>query len=150
MTDFELKKLPLSKDIETKIVLKKLNEAHRALAELKGLVSSIPNESILINTLGLQEAKDSSAIENIITTQDEIYKALISKTKQGAEVKEVIKEVLVEKEVIVEKIITKEIKDQHLIEELEKISNAKVVLVDGEIFSWYGTRLTRFKKYFES
>jgi len=45
------------------------------LAELKGVVSSIPNENILINTLGLQEAKDSSAIENIITTHDDIYKA---------------------------------------------------------------------------
>ena len=71
----ELKKLPLNKDIESRKILKKLTSAHRALAELKGIVSSIPNESILINTLGLQEAKDSSAIENIITTHDDIYKA---------------------------------------------------------------------------
>ncbi len=70
-----LKKLPIEKDIETKKVLKKLSSAHRALAELKGVVSTIPNENILINTLGLQEAKDSSAIENIITTHDDIYKA---------------------------------------------------------------------------
>ncbi len=70
-----LKKLPIEKDVETKKVLKKLSSAHRALAELKGIVSTIPNESILINTLGLQEAKDSSAIENIITTHDDIYKA---------------------------------------------------------------------------
>lgn len=70
-----LKKLPIEKDIETKKVLKKLASAHRALAELKGIVASIPNENILINTLGLQEAKDSSAIENIITTHDDIYKA---------------------------------------------------------------------------
>lgn len=75
MIDFKLEKLPLSKDIETKKVLKKLTSAHRALAELKGVVSSIPNQNILINTLGLQEAKDSSAIENIITTHDDIYKA---------------------------------------------------------------------------
>ncbi|MBU2950677.1 Fic family protein [Tamlana agarivorans] len=75
MNSFKLKKLPLEKDIETKTVLKKLNEAHRALAELKGLISSIPNEHILINTLGLQEAKDSSEIENIITTHDDLYKA---------------------------------------------------------------------------
>ena len=74
MKNIELKKLPLQKDIETKAILKKLASAHRALAELKGFVSSIPNESILINTLGLQEAKDSSAIENIITTHDDIYK----------------------------------------------------------------------------
>ncbi len=70
-----LEKLPVQKDIETKKVLKKLASAHRALAELKGVVSTIPNENILINTLGLQEAKDSSAIENIITTHDDIYKA---------------------------------------------------------------------------
>ncbi|WP_046755326.1 Fic family protein [Kordia jejudonensis] len=75
MINFKLEKLPLSKDVETKKVLKKLTSAHRALAELKGVVSSIPNQNILINTLGLQEAKDSSAIENIITTHDDIYKA---------------------------------------------------------------------------
>ncbi len=71
----KLKKLPIEQDIETKRILKKVASAHRALAELKGVVSSIPNENILINTLGLQEAKDSSAIENIITTHDDIYKA---------------------------------------------------------------------------
>jgi len=70
-----LNKLPLKQDVESKQILKKLASAHRALAELKGVVSSIPNENILINTLGLQEAKDSSAIENIITTHDDIYKA---------------------------------------------------------------------------
>lgn len=75
MNDFKLEELPLKKDIETKKVLKKLSSAHRALAELKGLISSIPNGSILINTLALQEAKDSSEIENIITTHDDLYKA---------------------------------------------------------------------------
>jgi Fic family protein len=68
-------RLPLSKDIESKNVAKKLTEAHRALAELKGILSIIPIEAILINTLGIQEAKDSSAIENIITTHDDLYKA---------------------------------------------------------------------------
>ncbi|RXP48132.1 Fic family protein [Lutibacter sp. HS1-25] len=75
MESEKLKKLPLKQDVETKKVLKKLASAHRALAELKGIVSSIPNSTILINTLGLQEAKDSSAIENIITTHDDIFKA---------------------------------------------------------------------------
>lgn len=75
MNAHKLQKLPLQKDVETKPVLKSLNKAHRALAELKGIVSSIPNENILINTLGLQEAKDSSEIENIITTHDDLYKA---------------------------------------------------------------------------
>ena len=68
-------KLPIKRDVESKIILKKTASAHRALAELKGFVSSIPNENILINTLGLQEAKDSSAIENIITAHDDIFKA---------------------------------------------------------------------------
>ena len=78
MESERLKKLPLKQDIETKKVLKKLASAHRALAELKGIVSSIPNENILINTLGLQEAKDSSAVENIITTHDDIFKAALN------------------------------------------------------------------------
>ena len=51
-----------------------VQSAHAALAELKGIASTIPNQNILINTLGLQEAKDSSAIENIITTHDDLYK----------------------------------------------------------------------------
>ncbi len=67
--------LPPKVDVETKAVLKKCASAHRALAELKGKSATIPNQSILINTLALQEAKDSSAIENIITTHDELYKA---------------------------------------------------------------------------
>jgi Fic family protein len=69
-----LKELPPRQDIETKRVLKQLPVAHAALAELKGIAQSIPNQQILINTLALQEAKDSSAIENIITTHDELYK----------------------------------------------------------------------------
>lgn len=70
-----LPRLPLDIDIETKTVLKSLPSAHASLAELKGIASTIPNQSILINTLGLQEAKDSSAIENIITTHDDLYKS---------------------------------------------------------------------------
>ena len=67
--------LPLDRDVETKRVLKSLPSAHAALAELKGIASAMPNQIILINTLGLQEAKDSSAIENIITTHDDLYKS---------------------------------------------------------------------------
>jgi len=59
--------------IETRQVLRKLTTARAALAELKGMAGTIPNERILIDTLSLQEAKDSSEIENIITTHDEIY-----------------------------------------------------------------------------
>jgi len=75
MIPWKLEKLPLSVDFETKNILKALPTAHFALAELKGIAASIPNQNILINTLGLQEAKDSSAIENIITTHDELYKS---------------------------------------------------------------------------
>ncbi len=60
-------------EIENRKILKKLSQTRAALAELKGVASSIPNEQILIDTLSLQEAKDSSEIENIITTHDEIY-----------------------------------------------------------------------------
>lgn len=52
---------------ETPNILKKLATASRKLAELKGVAASIPNQGILINTLAIQEAKDSSAIENIVT-----------------------------------------------------------------------------------
>ncbi len=64
--------IPLEK-VETRDVLKKLTSARAALAELKGVASTIPNERILIDTLSLQEAKDSSEIENIVTTHDEVY-----------------------------------------------------------------------------
>ncbi len=59
---------------ETVPVFRALVSANRALAELKGLAASIPNQNILINTLTLQEARDSSAIENIVTTQDDLYR----------------------------------------------------------------------------
>ena len=67
--------LPLPFDIETKPILKQLSSSRSALAELKGFARIIPNEAILISTLTLQEAKDSSAIESIVTTHDELYKA---------------------------------------------------------------------------
>lgn len=70
-----LKPLPLGSNIETRRILKALPNAHAALAELKGVATTLPNISILLNTLALQEAKDSSAIENIITTQDDLFKA---------------------------------------------------------------------------
>ncbi len=72
---WKLCNLPLKQDVESKRVLKRLPRAHAALAELKGIASSIPNQSILINTIALQEAKDSSEIENIVTTHDELYKS---------------------------------------------------------------------------
>jgi len=63
----------MKQDLETKPVLKALTKAHRAIAELKGAANSIPNQGILIDTLSMQEAKASSEIENIVTTQDELF-----------------------------------------------------------------------------
>lgn len=85
-----LAKLPLKKDIESKVVLKSLPAAHAALAELKGIAATIPNQNILINTLSLQEAKDSSAVENIITTHDDLYKSELELgLTKSAEAKEI-------------------------------------------------------------
>lgn len=67
--------LPLKKDLETKRVLKQLTLSTAALAELKGTSGTIPNEVILIKTLSLQEAKESSEVENIITTHDELFQS---------------------------------------------------------------------------
>lgn len=66
--------VPASIELETPEVLRQAARAHRHLAELKGAAATIPNETILIDTLALQEAKDSSAIENIITTEDELFR----------------------------------------------------------------------------
>lgn len=74
-TGHNIQMLPLQQEIESRGVLKAAAAAHRRLAELKGVARSIPNETILISTLTLQEAKDSSAIENIITTHDELFRA---------------------------------------------------------------------------
>ena len=76
--NFTLPPLPPPVEIETFAILKQLSQSHRYLAELKGTSKTIPNESILINTLTLQEAKDSSEIENIVTTHDDLYKENIS------------------------------------------------------------------------
>ena len=82
--------LPPDIDVETKAVLKQLARANRALAELKGYAESIPNKHILINAIMINEAKDSSAIENIITTHDELFKAMSSDSVTNPNAKEVI------------------------------------------------------------
>lgn len=70
-----IRPLPPQTEIETVPVLRALVEANKALAELKGRAATIPNQGILIDTLALQEAKASSEIENIVTTQDELFQA---------------------------------------------------------------------------
>lgn len=72
---YAIPQLPPPVDLETVPVLKALAKANRALAELKGRAATIPNQGILIDTLALQEAKASSEIENIVTTQDELLQA---------------------------------------------------------------------------
>jgi Fic family protein len=79
----------LKNDFETASILKALSSAHRYLGELKGLCQSMPNPAILINSLSLQEAQDSSEIENIITTQDEIYKNRLQPNSINVAAKEV-------------------------------------------------------------
>lgn len=77
---------------DTPAILKRLAGASRKLAELKGIASAIPNQAILINALGLQEAKDSSEIENIVTTHDELFKDDVSPdTFTNAAAKEVLR-----------------------------------------------------------
>lgn len=87
-----LEKLPpLREKVETIEILRQTNKATAALAELKGIAKTIPNQSMLVNAIILQEAKDSSEIENIITSQDELYKALtITKSRISQEAKEVV------------------------------------------------------------
>src|SRR5215210_3786944 len=77
---------------ETVAILRKMAAASRKLAELKGVAASIPNQGILINTLGMQEAKDSSAIENIVTTHDELFRDdVFPDQERGGAAKEVLR-----------------------------------------------------------
>lgn len=89
---FKLQKLPPSREkVETVEILRQTAKSTAVLAELKGMAKVIPNQSMLINTIVLQEAKDSSEIENIVTTEDELYKALtLNQSTISAEIKEVV------------------------------------------------------------
>ena len=78
MPTWSINAIPNHATLETRRILKLLPSVHSALAELKGVAASIPSQSILINTLAVQEARDSSAIENIITTQDELFRASLN------------------------------------------------------------------------
>lgn len=89
---YKLAKLPPKREkVETIEILRSANKAALAIAELKGIAQTIPNQKMLINAIVLQEAKDSSEIENIITTTDELYEALSSsKSQTKPEIKEVV------------------------------------------------------------
>lgn len=71
----DIERLPPKEDVETRVILRKTALAHKALAELKGVITSIPNQNILTETLTLREARDSSAVENIISTFAEVYQS---------------------------------------------------------------------------
>jgi Fic family protein len=88
----DLPLLPPGTEVETKAVLRRAMSASRALAELKGSGGLIPDQSILINAIPLQEAKASSEIENIVTTNDALYKAAdIHSTSADPQTKEVLR-----------------------------------------------------------
>jgi Fic family protein len=87
----ELPLLPPKVEIETTVILKKTITASRALSELKGAITNLPNPNLFIDTIQLQEAQASSAIENIITTHDELFKqSITSKKTDSLAVKEVL------------------------------------------------------------
>jgi Fic family protein len=77
----DLPLLPPNAELETKEILTKTIRASRALAQLNGAIRNLPNPSLFLDTLHLQEAKASSEIENIITTNDDLYKALVADMK---------------------------------------------------------------------
>ena len=88
----QLPPLPPEKEIESKSILKKATSSHRYLAELKGIANTIPNQTILINSLILQEARSSSEIENVVTTNDKLFKAFSSSTRSiDSQTKEVLR-----------------------------------------------------------
>lgn len=73
----DLPDLPPAMNLETREILREAIRANKLLGELKGFCQTLPNPSLLLNTIILQESKESSAIENIVTTQDELYKATL-------------------------------------------------------------------------
>ena len=85
-----MNKLPFNINLNTVEILKELNTANHHIGELKGILRIIPNLGIVLSLINLGESKDSSAIENIITTYDEIFKVIVSKTPIGGKPKEVI------------------------------------------------------------
>ncbi|MCR3985882.1 hypothetical protein NUK49_20480 [Aeromonas caviae] len=88
----DLPLLPPIIELETKAVLKQAIAANRVLANLRGLAAKIPNQGLLINSIILQEARLSSEIENIVTTNDELYRAAANRDgKTDPHTKEVLR-----------------------------------------------------------
>jgi len=87
----DLALLPPNSEVETKNVLRKAISSGRALAQLNGTLLNLPNPTLFLDTIYLQEAKASSEVENIITTNDELYKSFVAdKRVENAATKEVL------------------------------------------------------------
>lgn len=82
--------LPFDVNLNTVAVLKQLNRANYEIGVLKGILALLPNPSIILSLITLSESKDSSAIENILTTYDELFKEIVIKNSLGGKPKEVI------------------------------------------------------------
>lgn len=86
----DLPALPPARELETKTVLKRCITARAALAEFKQAAELIPNQAVLINLIPLLEAKDSSEIENIVTTTDKLFQHAHGDGQADAATKEVL------------------------------------------------------------
>ena len=85
-----MNRLPFHVDFNEVDILKEINTANHHIGELKGILKLLPNPKIVLSLVNLCESKDSSAIENIMTTYDEIFKEIVSKKPMGGKPKEVI------------------------------------------------------------
>lgn len=85
----KLKLLPFDIDLNRIDILKQLNEANNSIGELKGVMNLLPNPGVILSLLAIGESRDSSAIENIITTYEDIYREMVTKKNISKEAKEV-------------------------------------------------------------
>jgi Fic family protein len=82
--------LPYAVNLNTVEILKQLSIANNNIGELKGILNLLPNPKLILSLILISESKDSSAIENIITTYDEIFKEIVSKKSSGGKPKEIV------------------------------------------------------------
>lgn len=85
-----MNKLPFDVELNTVEILKQLSQANNAIGELKGVLNLLPNPKLILSLIQISESKDSSAIENIITTYDEIFKELVTKKSSNGNPKEIV------------------------------------------------------------
>jgi Fic family protein len=85
-----MNKLPFNVDLNTIEILKQLSQTNNAIGELKGVLNLLPNPKLILSLIQISESKDSSAIENIITTYDEIFKELATKKSSNGNPKEIV------------------------------------------------------------